>query len=211
MGAYKTSDIAKVGHDVLSTTQSEQTGLITAQLGDVVTEDATANEAEWNFPPGLVGRVRKPDAKQKAAQVVALTRSGNDAILGCRDERVASIVGQLDDGETAVFASAAGGGVAIFKKDGSITVRNGAGSLSVTVSASGVAVGGPAAQALAFGSALQVVTEALSAFATSVQGDQALKVLAPITVGAAGTLVTALSTLIASFAQLGQTKDTTAS
>lgn len=162
MGVNKTSDITGVGEDVLSTAQSAQTGLVTAQLGDVVTEDATSNEAEWYYPPGLVSRPRKPDAKQKAAQVVKIRRSGNDAIVGCRDERIASIIGQLDDGETAVFAPAQGGGVVFFRKDGSIKVQAGSGGATVTVGTDGsVKIGGVSPVALARGDVMQVIIAAI--------------------------------------------------
>lgn len=166
MGANKSSDISKVGHDVLGTTQSQQTGLVTAQLGDVVTEDATSHDAEWYYPPGLVSRPRKPDPKKKAAQVVAITRSGNDAIVGCRDERVLDIIGQLDDGETAVFAPASGGGVTFFRKDGSIKTQNANGSVELKPDGT-VLVGDDNAATLADGSALNTVIQLLQGIAAT--------------------------------------------
>jgi hypothetical protein len=138
MAVRNLADIVKIGSDVLSTTQSTTTGLVTAQLGDVVSEVPSSDDAEWYFPPGVVARPRAPDAGKKAAQVIAVTRANHDAIVGMRDERVQQIVGTLDDGETAVFASAENGGVAVFKKDGSIAVTAGDGSASVTVKNGGI-------------------------------------------------------------------------
>ena len=124
MSVRHLADVTKVGHDVLQATVSSS-GLVTAQTGNVQTSEATADDSEWYFPPGVVSLPRSPDAGSKAAQIVAITRGDHDAIVGCRDERVAAIYGQLDYGETAVFASAAGGGSVIFKKDGSIVVTGG--------------------------------------------------------------------------------------
>lgn len=162
MGVNKTSDITRVGEDVLATTQSQQTGLVTAQLGDVVTEDVSSNDAEWYYPPGLVARPRKPDPKQKAAQVVKVARSGNDAIVGCRDERVASIIGSLDDGETVVFASASDGAACWFRKDGSVLIKNA--QTEVEITKDGVVNIGNDPVALALGSALGQLISIMTTF-----------------------------------------------
>jgi hypothetical protein len=160
------ADVTKIGDDVLSTTQSSKTGLITAQLGDVVSETPSSDGAEWFFPPGIASRPRAPDAGKAAAQIVAVTRADHDAIVGCRDERVQAIVGTLNDGETAVFASADGGGVAIFHADGSISVTAGDGSASVTVQNGGtVLVGDTNAVAIAKASAISDLQAAINGWA----------------------------------------------
>lgn len=170
MSVKNLADVARIGLDVLTTSLSSITGLVSAQLGNVVTNVATSADAEWYFPPGVVARPRKPDAGSKAAQVVTITRSDHDAIVGCRDPRVASIYGALQDGETAVFASVAGGGVAVFKADGSISVTNGGGTASVTINANGTAnvygstvnVGDAAAQSLTYAVKFQALCDALA-------------------------------------------------
>lgn len=182
MSVKNLADVCRIGLDVLTTSLSTATGLISAQLGNVVTNVATSADAEWYFPPGVVARPRKPDAGSKAAQVVTITRSDHDAIVGCRDPRVASIYGQLQDGETAVFASVAGGGVAIFKADGSISVTNGAASASVTINANGTAnvygstvnIGDGTAAALATGPAFAALWNQMKACAAGLDAAAAL-------------------------------------
>lgn len=187
MSANKLSDITKIGHDVLSTTQSQTTGLVTAQLGDVVTEDATSHDAEWYFPPGLVSRPRKPDPKKKAAQVVAITRSGNDAIVGCRDERTLDIYGQLDDGETAVFGSAPDSAVVFFRKDKSLLIKQKETQIQIT--ADGVINLGNDPVALALGSALGQLISIMTTFC----GGNATALGSPLSTSAAA--ITALQAL----------------
>lgn|SRR5208337_846164 len=209
MAVRKTSDITKVGHDILTTAMGSN-GLITAQTGDVVTGEATANDSELYSAVGVVGRPRKPDAGSKAAQIVAITRGDHDAIIGIRDERVIDIYNSLDDGETVVFASAKGGGFAIFKKDGSITLQNGAGSMVVAISADGVAIGGPTPAALAFGATVQQFMLAVQTFATSTEADPLLPILLPATYSAIQALVAAMLILVSTFVEEGQTQNLTA-
>ena len=147
MGVNKTSDITSVGDDVLGTAQSTETGLVTAQLGNVVTENAHSNYAEWYFPPGLVSRVRVPDPKKKAAQIVRIRRGSNDAIVGCRDERASLAV---DDGETRLFASASGGADLLLDKNGGATLTSG-----------DIKMGDANAQALTFAQQFEALRQAV--------------------------------------------------
>lgn len=123
MGAKSLKDIARLGYDVLTVVIDGVTGLVTSQLGDVVKQRPVSEDNEWYYPPGYVGIPRKPDAGTAAAQVAVITRSSNGAIVGCRDARDAQIVTAvgLDYGETMVF-SPAGGGYAVFRKDGTVSV-----------------------------------------------------------------------------------------
>lgn len=175
------ADIVHIGLDVLTTAISSVTGFVTAQLGDVVSGVAKSDDAEWYFPPGFVGRVRSPDSGTAAAQVVVVTRSDHDAIVGCRDSRVKAIFNTLDVGETAIFASAVGGGVAVFKKDGSIAVTAGDGAASVTIKAGGeidvfgstVKIGDAGAVALAKATGISVLQAAITGWLPTGTGDGA--------------------------------------
>lgn len=166
MSVKNLADVTRIGLDVLTTSLSSITGLVSAQLGNVVTNVATSADAEWYFPPGVVARPRKPDAGSKAAQVVTITRSDHDAIVGCRDPRVASIYGALQDGETAVFASVAGGGVAVFKADGSISVTAGTGE-KVTIG-NGFIVAGTGGTFVSTSAKVDAVLSSLNTFALAV-------------------------------------------
>jgi hypothetical protein len=136
MSARHLADIARVGLDVLVAVVDATTGLVTAQLGNVVTQKATSDDDEWYFPPGYVALPKKPAAGTAASQVCIITRSDHNAIVGCRDARDAAIVNglnpALDYGETLVF-SPAGKGYSVFRKDGSVQTFSGDGTASATV------------------------------------------------------------------------------
>lgn len=137
MAVRNLSDIVGIGLDVLKTSLSTATNLIVAQLGNAVTQVATSDDAEWWQHVGFASRPRVPTPGQGAAQVVVITRSDHDAVIASKDDRAAGIYGQLADGETAVFASVVGGGLAVFKADGSIVVTAGDNQASVTIKAGG--------------------------------------------------------------------------
>jgi len=113
--------LIEVGLDVLSTTISKATGLIVAQIGNVVTSVPSGDVSEWWQHVGFVSRPKKPVPGKSAAQVVIVKRSDHDAIIASRDDRSAAIYASLDDGETAVFASD-GTAIIFIRKDGSIEV-----------------------------------------------------------------------------------------
>lgn len=158
MTASRVDDLIAVGRDVLSTVLSSATNFILAQIGDVVTSKVSSDNAEWWQHVGFASRPRKPDAGSSAAQVVVVTKGDHDAVIASRDSRVASIYGQLDHGETAVFASI-GGAIAIFKKDGSIEITGGT-----------VKIGDSSAEALAMGAALEALWNMLSANKAVIDG-----------------------------------------
>lgn len=113
------------GLDVLGSTRSDATGLVTVQLGDNVASDgvagqATSQNAEWWQHVGLCSRPARPAAGTRAAQVITLTQSDQDICVASRDSRASTIYGSLKDGETAVYASE-GQARTIYKADGSIT------------------------------------------------------------------------------------------
>ncbi len=116
--------LIEVGLDVLSTTVSKATGLIVAQIGNVVTSVASGDVSEWWQHVGFVSRPKKPVPGKSAAQVVIIKRSDHDAIIASRDDRSAAIYADLADGETAIFASD-GSAIIFLRKDGTIEITGG--------------------------------------------------------------------------------------
>jgi hypothetical protein len=139
MAAKVLHDVARVGWNVLSAV-IDTTGLVTAQLGNAVTQRAKSDADEFFYPPGIVSLPRAPDAGKAGCETAVITRSDHNAIVGCRDARDASIVNglspALDYGETLVF-SGAGGGYTVFRKDKSIQTFAGDGNASVSVKQGG--------------------------------------------------------------------------
>lgn len=150
MAAPSLRDFVLIGVDVLSTAVASATGFITAQLGDVVKQTTRSDGAEWWQHVGFASRPRAPEAGKKAAQVVIFQRGDLDAVIASHDERAAAIVSALADGETAVFASVDGGAVIVFDKNGGATLTSG-----------DVKLGDSSAAALAVGSALSDLIDAL--------------------------------------------------
>lgn len=143
MGAKSLKDIARKGLHVLTVVVDGVTGLLTAQLGDAVKQQTTSSECEVYGPSGVLGIPSKPDAGSGAAEVIVITNSGHDAIVGVRDARWAAllqIIG-LDYGETLVF-SPAGGGYVVFRKDKSVQMFNGDRSSFIKLNADGTCVMG---------------------------------------------------------------------
>lgn len=124
------------GLDILRTDR-ETNGALTAQLGDVVSEEQSSGVAEWWQHVGFASRPKNPDAGKAAAQAVVLSRSNGDAVIGSRDARGFTLYGSLDEGETVVYASK-GQAKVLLKNTGEIvmfsTVDNQAGGQSVMLS-----------------------------------------------------------------------------
>lgn len=125
MGAYDTNSIFHLGIDVLKTTVSESTKKITAQLGSVVGKTTTTDNAEWWQQVGFVSRPPKPVAGKSACQALAIIDSSSDIIFATMDLRGMELQGQLDDGETCIYAAGSDGlaqARILLKKDGSINL-----------------------------------------------------------------------------------------
>jgi len=210
MGAKSLNDIARAGLDVMLAVIDGVTGLVTAQLGNVVTQKPTSNDDEWYFPPGYVGLPKSPDAGKAASQVAVITRSDHNQIVGCRDARDAAIVTAvgLDYGETLVF-SPAGGGYVVFRKDGSVKVQSGNGEFAATISNTGIALG-PSPQAVTFGAFTQQLIIMLQTLLVAMEGDPLLPILLPSTYSAVQAAVVTINALVSTFAETGQTQNTTA-
>lgn len=117
--------IIEVGLDILTTFVSEKTKRIIAQLGDVTKEATKSRGAEWWQHVGYASRPPKPEAGKKAAQAVVLKTSDRDVVIGSVDERGLTLYGNLDFGETCIYAAGEDGKAqarVLLKKNGSINL-----------------------------------------------------------------------------------------
>ncbi len=103
MPVKQLSDLFDPGADVLGTIQTDQ-GTIMAQTGDVVGEFVNSDNVEVWGPPGFASRPAKANSGKDAAQAVTINRASNDIIIAFRDIRAGSLVGQLKEGETSIYA-----------------------------------------------------------------------------------------------------------
>lgn len=125
MSVAKISDIIIFGIDVLKTTVNAVTSTITAQIGDVVSQSVTSQDAEWWQHVGFASRPPAPSAGVSACQTVALRRSDRDACIASRDIRGQAIYGNLSDGETCLYAGgpkATGQAKVFLRSDGSASL-----------------------------------------------------------------------------------------
>jgi len=139
MPPTQADDIFTLGSDVLGTAQDGQ-GTITAQMGDVVAQDVTSDDAEVWGPTGLISRPAKAEPGKRSSQAITINGGSNDVAVAFRDLRL-NIT--LADGETAIYAAGADGKGAtrILLQDGSITITTGG---AVTVNGASVSLAGGA-------------------------------------------------------------------
>ncbi len=143
MAALDLTGLIRVGVDILTTTVNATTRKVLAQLGDVHRQTTDTDNAEiWAGPGGIVSRPPKPEAGKRAAQAVVLKTGDYDIVLGVNELRGTELYGELDHGETAVFAPGEDGtGQAriLLKKNGAVAIYttegNTANGGSVTIQA----------------------------------------------------------------------------
>lgn len=114
--------MSDIGNDVLSTALNTKNGAISAQLGDSVNGEKTADEAEWIQHVGFASRPAKAEPGKPACQVLSMERTDRDIVYASRDLRGTTIYGSLGEGETCVFANGPNGqgtGLVSLKDDGS--------------------------------------------------------------------------------------------
>lgn len=120
--------IFDLGVDVLVTTLDKATGVILAQLGNSTTGRVRSDRVEWWQHAGFTSRCALPTNGGSSCQSLIIKCGDRDVIFATRDTRGTSIIGNLADGETAVYACGSQA-AAYFKKDGSarlMTTDNGA-------------------------------------------------------------------------------------
>jgi hypothetical protein len=125
MAAPDARGMIQVGIDILTTTVDPKTKKILVQLGDVHRESTDTDNAELWQQTGFASRPPKPEAKKTAAQAAVFKAGDHDIVFATQDLRGLVLYGQLDHGETCVYAAGPDGtgqARALFKKDGSINL-----------------------------------------------------------------------------------------
>jgi hypothetical protein len=124
MAAPDLSGLIQVGYAILATTVSKATSKILVQLGDMRGATDTDN-AEWWQHIGFASRPSKAVKDKSAAQGVVVKGGDRDTCIASQDARGVELYGNLQDGETCVYAAGPDGtaqGRALFKGDGSVTL-----------------------------------------------------------------------------------------
>lgn len=120
------NDQIQPGIDVLSTEVSDQTKRILARTGDNNGGGSShGDDVEWWQHVGFASRPANPAPGEAAAQALVMRQSANDIAFASQDARGLEIYGNLQPGETCVFATGADGKAqarALFKADGSINL-----------------------------------------------------------------------------------------
>lgn len=137
---YDLAGLFFIGKDVLTTTVNKVTRKISAQIGSVRGEVAESDNVEWWQHVGFASRPSKPTKGRAAAQALGINRGDYDIAFASQDVRSLAIYGELDHGETCLYAAGEDGDAQariLLKKDGSIGLYslqgNVAGGASVTV------------------------------------------------------------------------------
>jgi len=113
--------MSDIGTDVLSTALNSKNGAISAQLGDSVNGETTADGAEWIQHVGFASRPADAEPGKSACQVLSMERTDRDVCFASRDLRGTALYGALGTGETCVYAGgprSTGTGLLTLKDDG---------------------------------------------------------------------------------------------
>lgn len=122
------TEALQLGIDILSTalgeTPDSPTGAPVAQTGDVLKQTVDTDNVELWQQSGFWSRPARPVAGKSACQGLIIRQGSRDVCFATRDVRTTPIFGNLNDGETVVFAvgpDGTGQARTIYKFDGSIT------------------------------------------------------------------------------------------
>lgn len=110
-----------VGADVLASERDATVGTILLQLGDSVVGDVESQAAEQWQQSGFASRPAVAAYGRSSCQVIGIRQGDRDVVIAQRDARSAAIYGELETGETCVYATA-GMARVLFKADGSVTM-----------------------------------------------------------------------------------------
>lgn len=125
-------DGIRVGIDVLGTKVSEKTKRVLAKIGDVFTGVADSDNVEWWQHVGFVSRPPLPANSKDAAQAVVIQSGDRDVAVASCDLRGLELAGNIQPGETCVYASGSDGAaqprllmkgsgtVSLFTRDGNV-------------------------------------------------------------------------------------------
>ena len=117
--------LLSIGSDMLNVAFDKATGVMLAQTGDAVNGTANAKNAEIWQQPGFSSIPTPCQQGASGAQCVAIKNGDQDVIIAVRDTRAANAIGNLNPGESIMYATGATGtGAAKVKCDanGNVTI-----------------------------------------------------------------------------------------
>jgi len=120
-------DILGTSRDVANEAAGTNTNSITAQAGDVVSQQATEQNVAWRQHVGLCSRPSNAVAGKAAAQGVLLSGSSQSYCIASSDVRGQALYANLQAGETCLYAGGAdGNGTAVVtvKANGDAVMAN---------------------------------------------------------------------------------------
>lgn len=116
----------EIGAAILATTVSEKKKQVTAQTGSNVGDGFTESDnVEWWQHVGFCSRPANPEKGKTAAQAFVVRGGGHDCAIASQDARGQELYGNLQPGETAMYAAGPDGTAQariLLKKDGSINI-----------------------------------------------------------------------------------------
>lgn len=125
MAAPSLASAIQVGINILNTFVDKVTGTILANTGDVATQTTESDNVEMWGPLGFLSRPSNPAPGKAAAEAVVIRRGDRDVCIAARDQRSQQLAGNLNPGETVMYAGGATGasqGRVLIKADGSVTL-----------------------------------------------------------------------------------------
>lgn len=127
-------ELFQIGVDILNTSVSTKTRKILAQTGSNVGQgQVDADNVEWWQHVGFASRPAKPVKGKEAAQALVVRTGTIDAAIASQDLRSLPVYGELDHGETCLYAGGVDGkaqGRVLLKKDGSVNIFTKSGNTS---------------------------------------------------------------------------------
>lgn len=126
MPANELGDLIHIGVEILKTSVSAKTKKILAQIGSNSGDgQGDADNVEWWQHVGFASRPSNPEKGKSAATAVSIRSGGIDAIVASTDVRGEEIKGNLQPGETCLYAAGPEGTAqarVLLKADGSINL-----------------------------------------------------------------------------------------
>jgi hypothetical protein len=114
-----------IGLQVLNTFSGDTNNSTQVQLGDVLSDDAESQAAQWFQHVGFASKPSAPIPGTSATETVAVRDTQRDAVVASRDIVSQENASNLSDGETMLYGAGSDGtaqGRVIIKQDGSVSL-----------------------------------------------------------------------------------------
>lgn len=123
-----------IGLDVLKVERDDDSGNITAHIGDSVSNSVSFQGCEYWQHIGFCSLPAKATPNQPSAQVIAIPNGDRDIIIASKDIRCQQIYGSLEAGETCIFGGNSKARILIKNNDSCTIYSSGANDAIVYVS-----------------------------------------------------------------------------